>query len=451
MGIEEDDAGWMAVEREPLLVESRSWSEQPVCINGSDQDAPATINTGCNPSNTDENSPLINGNEPLADTRFHVYLASLAFLILFVAYNSLQNYATSLLPNDLGNESLAILYITVPIFCFMGPPIIRRLGEKWTMVLGSSTYAFFMATLIKPIRTLVLVASTVIGFGSAILWISIGPYLKKASTPKTVAGNNAIFWGIFQFSNVIGNITAYFVFNKLGGSTALFIGLTAIGAFSVILFGIVKRTSSFKHNSDISEEKKHRHTSVWRDIKATLRVMQSNQMLLLIYLSVFTGYELGFWSGEFSQMLPSSTIGLVLCFAGVGEIIGGIVYTAGLAIASLMVINQDNNDVKWEGVTWMAYVAAFSFGFGDSTLNTQLYTLIGKITTNESTVKAFTVYQIFQNIGSAASFYCSAQFPMHGSNANLAQVYFQVVLLFIGMVSFIRADMLYSPRSRKSV
>lgn len=149
MGIEEDDAGWMAVEREPLLVESRSWSEQPVCINGSDQDAPATINTGCNPSNTDENSPLINGNEPLADTRFHVYLASLAFLILFVAYNSLQNYATSLLPNDLGNESLAILYITVPIFCFMGPPIIRRLGEKWTMVLGSSTYAFFMATLIK--------------------------------------------------------------------------------------------------------------------------------------------------------------------------------------------------------------------------------------------------------------------------------------------------------------
>lgn len=81
-------------------------------------------------------------------------------------------------------------------------------------------------------------------------------------------------------------------------------------------------------------------------------------MLLLIYLSVFTGYELGFWSGEFSQMLPSSTIGLVLCFAGVGEIIGsffsnqvsnrvacswivilgGIVYTAGLAIASLMVV-----------------------------------------------------------------------------------------------------------------
>eukprot|EP00054_Salpingoeca_dolichothecata_P025027 m.172686 g.172686 ORF g.172686 m.172686 type:complete len:100 (-) comp25221_c0_seq7:9-308(-) len=46
-------------------------------------------------------------------------------------------------------------------------------------------------------------------------------------------------------------------------------------------------------------------------------------MIALAYLFLFSGLELAFWSGEFPQLLDSKSIGIVLFFAGLGEVIGG--------------------------------------------------------------------------------------------------------------------------------
>jgi hypothetical protein len=40
------------------------------------------------------------------------------------------------------------------------------------------------------------------------------------------------------------------------------------------------------------------------------------------YISLFTGLELAFWSGEFPQLLDQDSIGIVLTFAGLGEVFG---------------------------------------------------------------------------------------------------------------------------------
>lgn len=37
---------------------------------------------------------------------------------------------------------------------------------------------------------------------------------------------------------------------------------------------------------------------------------------------IFTGLELAFWSGEFPQLLEKKSIGIVLTFAGLGEVFG---------------------------------------------------------------------------------------------------------------------------------
>ena len=42
--------------------------------------------------------------------RYNVLTVSIAFTVLFAAYNTLQNYATSTYPPGLGNQSLAVLY-----------------------------------------------------------------------------------------------------------------------------------------------------------------------------------------------------------------------------------------------------------------------------------------------------------------------------------------------------
>eukprot|EP00055_Hartaetosiga_balthica_P015538 m.92450 g.92450 ORF g.92450 m.92450 type:complete len:215 (+) comp8891_c0_seq6:126-770(+) len=78
-----------------------------------------------------------------------VYLVSLAFFFLFLSYNTFQNYDTLLLPGNLGNDSLAILYITVPFACFFGPVFIDKFGEKWSMAIGGSCYVVFLASLVR--------------------------------------------------------------------------------------------------------------------------------------------------------------------------------------------------------------------------------------------------------------------------------------------------------------
>ena len=55
-------------------------------------------------------------------------------------------------------------------------------------------------------------------------------------------------------------------------------------------------------------------------------------------------------------------------------------------------------------------------------------------------VRAFTVFQIFQNIGSALGYFLGTQLPMHGHHSSLAQVYIQGMILAIGTLFFIRVD-----------
>ena len=65
---------------------------------------------------------------------FNIIMVSMAFAVLFAAYNALQNYATSLFPAGLGNESLGVLYGSVGVFVFLGPPLVEAWGTKATMM-----------------------------------------------------------------------------------------------------------------------------------------------------------------------------------------------------------------------------------------------------------------------------------------------------------------------------
>jgi hypothetical protein len=73
---------------------------------------------------------------------------------------------------------------------------------------GPSVF-FFCLSQLEPLSTL--------GFGAAILWVAVGSYITKSSLASDYGRNNGIFWGIFQVSNVLGNLGAYFVF-KVGSA-----------------------------------------------------------------------------------------------------------------------------------------------------------------------------------------------------------------------------------------
>lgn len=430
-----------------------------------------------------EAAPLLTPGSTPARTRWSAIIAvSVAFFMLFLAFNSLQNYATSLLPGSLGSESLSVLYVSVCVFVFTAPHIAKRLGEKRTMVLGSVSYLIYMGSTIHPIRAIVLIAAVIIGFGAAILWVSVGSYITKASHPSELGRTNGMFWGIFQASGIVGNLFAYFIFEHLDGSASFFLALTAAGGVGVLILFFIpseKTTIGTREGDDEANEGPEpsvndvapatpaEHLTVWQEVQKVFDILLTNRLLALGYLIIFTGLEMAFRSGEFPQLLPQKSIGMVLAFAGLGEVVGALglsslsdrvgctalLWLASLTHAASMVlaIMLKNSGLpgpgpEWLGVSWIAYMASFGFGLSDALFNTQCYALIGKMFAPEHAVRAFTGFQLFQNIGSAGGYYLGVPLPMHGDKGSLGQVWIQLFLLVTGTLLYTWADLRYGRR-----
>ena len=141
--------------------------------------------------------------------RFNIILCAASCAVLFSASNTLQNYATTLFPGNLGAISLAVLYATAGISVFAAPALTHSLGEKSTMLLGASCYVVYLISLLWLSPAVVITTSVVIGFGAAILWVALGSFLTNNSTAATYASNTGLFWSIFQFKMAIWSIEAF--------------------------------------------------------------------------------------------------------------------------------------------------------------------------------------------------------------------------------------------------
>jgi hypothetical protein len=71
---------------------------------------------------------------------------SVGTFILFVAANISNNLITTVLDGVgfglLGYYNLAIYYFSFGIFSFLAVPVVMRLGDKWSLILGCCTYFF---------------------------------------------------------------------------------------------------------------------------------------------------------------------------------------------------------------------------------------------------------------------------------------------------------------------
>jgi len=172
---------------------------------------------------------------------YDIGLISIAFLVAFSAYNTIQSLATSFLPGNLGSVSLGILYVTVAIGVWLSPGIANRIGLKWSLVLGLATYVVFEASLIKINYWVVVAASVVIGSGSGVLWVAVGQ--KIADTAKngvSLGLANGVFWSVFQINGILGPLLAYFVLPRLNATSTLFVMFTAFGAAGTVLAALLR-------------------------------------------------------------------------------------------------------------------------------------------------------------------------------------------------------------------
>lgn len=171
----------------------------------------------------------------------HVSLVLCLFLSLLFLFLSFLpfSYLTSLLPAGLGNISLSVCYSTVVSVVMFAPVVVHRLGEQLCMVIGASGYCIFMASLISLQPAVVILCSVILGCSASILWVASGSYLSKCSEEHERGLNNGIFWSIFQSSTIIGNLSAFFIFQHVS-STQLFTIFCMVGCLGASMLLCLK-------------------------------------------------------------------------------------------------------------------------------------------------------------------------------------------------------------------
>uniref|UniRef100_A0A8C3NID0 Protein unc-93 homolog A n=1 Tax=Geospiza parvula TaxID=87175 RepID=A0A8C3NID0_GEOPR len=297
----------------------------------------------------------------------NVLVISFGFLLLFTAYSGLQSLQSSLNAEEgLGVASLSVLYAALTLSSMFLPPIIiKKLGCKWTIAVSMCCYvAYSLGNFYASWYTLIP-TSMILGLGGAPLWSAKCTYLTIAGTLYAEkAGKSAkdiinqyfgIFFLVFQTSGVWGNLISSLILsqssnqgeiseehleccgaydcltdttNSTGSerpSDSLIYTLLGVytgdGVLAVLL--VIIFLDQIKPDQAETEKEK---TPFWSTFLATLRHLKDKRQCLLIPLTMYSGFEQAFLSGDFSKSFVTCALGIqyvgymMICFAGINSL-----------------------------------------------------------------------------------------------------------------------------------
>ncbi|XP_018015968.1 UNC93-like protein MFSD11 isoform X1 [Hyalella azteca] len=382
----------------------------------------------------------------------------LAFFLIFTAFNTcsliLQVVIDSIQKDDpsftgSGYVSLAVVYAVFATTNWVAPSCLTILGPKLTMVAGALTYTLFIASFLWPHTWLLYLVSVVVGLGAALIWTGQGNYLTLMSDDVTITRNSGIFWSMLQCSMVFGNI---FVFVKFRGQEVIsadtrfvvFISLTAVSVAGTLVLLLLPKPGSQSGRSDAT-------SSPAKELMKSFKLFVTKDMLLLSVTFFYTGLELSFFSGVYSACLsftqrfpdPKMLVGLSGISIGVGEILAGATFgifgsktikfgrdpivLLGFLIHMvcfyLIFLNLPKDSPlgdtygpskfsDGQPIVWIALLCSFLLGFGDACFNTQVYSLLGSVYSDNSG-PAFAVFKFVQSFSAACCFFYSTSISLH--------------------------------------
>ncbi|XP_041815347.1 protein unc-93 homolog A [Chelmon rostratus] len=284
----------------------------------------------------------------------NVLVVSVGFLFLFTAYGGLQNLQSSLnAEQGMGVASLSIIYASIIISSMFLPPLmIKNLGCKWTIVAGMVCYVSYSFGNLYPGWYTLIPTSVVLGLGGSPLWSAKCTYLTISGNLQAAGegkkGSDVInqyfgvFFFMFQSAGVWGNLMSSLIFGQdaniadiseeqlqacgaadcglnisSNGTVSrpaeklvwtlvgcyIGVGLLAILIVAVFLDNIDwERTSQFRGNRE-----PFCHTFL-----ATFRLLKDWRLVTLIPLTVYSGFEQSFLSGEFTKNYVTCALGIHL-------------------------------------------------------------------------------------------------------------------------------------------
>ncbi|CAN4116124.1 unnamed protein product [Withania somnifera] len=392
---------------------------------------------------TDEETPLVVENfknqNPIVNHERDVYIMSCAFLLIFLAYGAAQNLESTInTEGNIGTISLGILYVSFMFCSIFASLVVRKLGSKNALILGSTGYWLFVAANLMPNWYTMVPASLYLGFAASIIWVGQGTYL--TSTARSHANDhslneaviigkfNGVFWGMFASHQFVGNlITLALMKDEEGGSTSgttvlFLVFICAITLGAVLMCFLSKRTGKEEARQQNSATL---FSSVETLFKSIITLLQDIRMLLIIPLIVYSGLQQAFVWAEFTKYIVKPTmgesgVGGAMAIYGVFDAICSLVtghFTFGLS--SISVIVSGGALVQGAVLIWILLthsvtggilgtlyplLIAALWGIGDGVLNTQLSALLG-ILFKDDLEGAFAQLKLWQSFAIAIVFF----------------------------------------------
>ncbi|XP_051471235.1 protein unc-93 homolog A isoform X2 [Apus apus] len=299
----------------------------------------------------------------------NVLIISFGFLLLFTAYGGLQSLQSSLHSEEgLGVASLSVLYAALILSSMFLPPIlIKKLGCKWTIAGSMCCYITFSLGNFYASWYTLIPTSIILGLGGAPLWSAKCTYLTIAGNSYAEkAGKNGkdiinqyfgVFFLIFQSSGIWGNLISSLIFSQASNKVEIseenlaccgaydcmtdttnstgaaelsssliytLLGIyTASGVLAVLLIAIL--LDQIKSDQAETEKEILETPSFWSTFLATFQHLKDKRQCLLIPLTIYSGLEQGFLSGDYTKTYVTCALGIhyvgyaMICFSAVNS------------------------------------------------------------------------------------------------------------------------------------
>ncbi|KAK9126923.1 hypothetical protein Scep_015769 [Stephania cephalantha] len=366
-----------------------------------------------------------------------VHVLSCSFLLIFLAYGAAQNLESTVLTvQNLGTTSLGILYVSFTFFSLVASPMVRSLGTKNALILGSTGYWLFIAANLIPSWYTMVPAALYMGFAASIIWVGQGTYLTSTARSHaedfkvhegTVIGKfNGEFWGMFASHQFVGNLFSLFL---LGDEEVLI--TTGICVVNIKFMLLLDVTVPISFNSYPSMFSCYVIDNAVFQIRAeyTKHIVRPaiGESGVGGAMAVYGAFDAvcSLAAGRLTSGLPSIT----LIVSG-GALIQAIVLLWILLKYSIV-----------SGVLGVVYplVMAAMLGMGDAVFNTQLNALLGLLF-RDDTEGAFAQLKVWQSATIAVVFFVGPFVSLQ------AMVLVMIGVLGVSMAAFLFL-MLYSEKA----
>ncbi|XP_066355197.1 UNC93-like protein 3 isoform X1 [Miscanthus floridulus] len=366
-----------------------------------------------------------------------VHLLSSAFLFVFLAYHAAQNLQSTVNTDEnLGDISLGVLYTSFTAFSAVGSAVVRWMGSRRALVVGTSGYLVFIAANLAPSWYTMVPASLYLGFTASIIWVGQGTYLTLAALSHarennlpegpTLGSFNGEFWGMFASTQVIGNLISLALLRngKDGGSVtgknllfAVFLGFMIVG---IVLMCLLSKGYEKRNNTPT-------HSSFGAMLKYIIAPLKDQRMLLTIPLIAYSGLQQAFVWAVFTKSIVTPVLGIsgvggAMAIYGAADVVCSLIagrLTSGLRSAAFIVsVGAILQAVVlfWlllfyspmDGLLGTAiplFIGAL-WGVGDGVLNTQLSALLGLLFEDVKEA-AFAQLKVWQSGAIAVIFFLS--------------------------------------------